>query len=60
MRMMGRFKTPGCCPGTRAGRKPGPDCSGGENVMARHQRKIEKRAWKEEAKDAELAAQLER
>lgn len=33
-RLLGRLQTPGCCPGAREGR-PGPDCSGGEQVGAR-------------------------
>jgi hypothetical protein len=57
--MMGRFRTPGCCPGTKAGLKPGPDCSGGETITPHYQRKIEKRSWKKEAEDAKLAKPME-
>ena len=27
VRMLGRYQVPGCCPGTKAGRDPGPDHS---------------------------------
>ena len=44
--MLGRFASPGCCPGTRAGRPPGPDCSGGERdtrkAKRRERREVER------------------
>jgi len=42
-RMLGRHQVPGCCPGTRAGLPPGPDCSGGGTMAARHAKRIEAR-----------------
>ena len=52
-RMLGRYQVPGCCPGTRAGRDPGPDCSGGGSMTARYAKRIERR-WL----DAEMAEHL--
>ena len=48
-RMLGRWQVPGCCPGTRAGREPGPDCSGGGSMGARAAKRIEQRAVAREA-----------
>lgn len=42
-RLLGRYQVPGCCPGTRAGRDPGPDCSGGGSMGARAAKRIEQR-----------------
>jgi len=43
MRMLGRYQVPGCCPGTRAGRTPGPDCAAGGPMDARRAKRIEQR-----------------
>lgn len=45
VRMLGRFESPGCCPGTRAGRRPGPDCSGGER-STRWRKRVETREFR--------------
>lgn len=47
MRMLGRFTSPGCCPGTRQGwrrtrRMHGPDCAGGV-TDARRRKRVEQR-----------------
>ena len=42
-RMLGRWQVPGCCPGTRKGLPPGPDCSGGGSMTARYARRMEAR-----------------
>lgn len=52
MRMLGRFESPGCCPGTRQGwrrRRHGhsPDCSGAETDPRRRKR-AEQRAVRAE------------
>jgi len=44
-RMLGRYQTPGCCPGMREGwtrtrRQYGPDCSGG-NTSTRWRKRVE-------------------
>ena len=41
-RMLGKFRTPGCCPGAREGR-PGPDCSGGDPEGTRAAKRREAR-----------------
>jgi hypothetical protein len=43
MRLLGRRQVPGCCPGTRAGGKPGPDCSGGGSMGTRAAKRAEAR-----------------
>lgn len=43
MRMLGSYRVPGCCPGTRAGRQPGADCSGGGPLGTRKAKRIEAR-----------------
>lgn len=50
---MGRYRTPGCCPGTRAGWRPGPDCSGGFPMAPREVRRIEARQVR-----AEIAGEM--
>lgn len=52
--MLGRRQVPGCCPGTRAGCDPGPDCSGGGSTGARAAKRAEQQfvaaeAWRETA-----------
>lgn len=42
-RMLGRRQVPGCCPGTRAGMPPGPDCSGGGSMGTRAAKRAEQR-----------------
>lgn len=42
-RMLGRYQTPGCCPGAREGR-PGPDCSGGDRMGTRAAKRREQHA----------------
>ena len=42
-RMLGRYQVPGCCPGTRAGYGPGPDCAGGGPMETRRAKRIEAR-----------------
>lgn len=49
--MLGRHQVPGCCPGTKAGRGPGLDCSGGGSMGARAAKRAEQREM-----DAEIAA----
>ena len=49
-RLLGRYQTPGCCPGTRAGLDPGPDCSGGGSLGTRRAKRLEAR---------ELAAEID-
>jgi hypothetical protein len=44
-RMLGRYQVPGCCPGTKAGRDPGPDCSGGGSLGTRAARRLEQREF---------------
>ena len=44
-RLLGRYQVPGCCPGTRAGRRPGLDCSGGGPMGARHAKRVEARRF---------------
>lgn len=51
-RMLGRYQVPGCCPGTRAGRDPGPDCSGGGSMTARYAKRIEARELEREIAEA--------
>ena len=53
MRMLSRHQVPGCCPGTKAGRDPGPDCSGGGSMGARAAKRVERRQV-----DAEIAEEL--
>jgi hypothetical protein len=43
VRMLGRYQRPGCCPGTRDGRGPGPDCSGGGPEGTRAAKRAEAR-----------------
>jgi hypothetical protein len=43
-RLLGRYQIPGCCPGTRKGLPPGPDCSGGGSGGARQAKRREQRA----------------
>jgi len=55
--MLGRFESPGCCPGTRAGwvrrrRSYGPDCSGAVTDV----RKAKRREQRETAR--EIRAEL--
>lgn len=47
-RMLGRYQVPGCCPGTRAGRDPGPDCSGGGSMGTRAAKRVERRELERE------------
>lgn len=50
-RMLGRYETPGCCPGTRAGwrrrRMSGQDCSGAD-TSTRRRKRVEARQWRRE------------
>lgn len=55
-RLLGRYQVPGCCPGTRAGRDPGPDCAGGGPMEVRRAKRIEARAVAAEV-DEELYPQ---
>lgn len=48
MRMLGRWRVHGCCPGAREGR-PGPDCSGGHPVGTRAAKRREQRQARREA-----------
>jgi hypothetical protein len=55
-RMLGRYETPGCCPGRRSGwtrnrRLFGPDCSRGF-TDPRHFKRREQRAFRAEAQAA--------
>ena len=50
-RMLGRYLTPGCCPGTRDGRRPGPDCSGGAPMGTRAAKRAEARTRLRELAD---------
>jgi len=50
-RMLGRYQVPGCCPGTRAGLNPGPDCSGGGTMTARGAKRIEARQVADDIED---------
>jgi hypothetical protein len=56
-RMLGRYQAPGCCPGTRAGRDPGPDCSGGGSMGARAAKRKEARLMDPEISE-ELAQEI--
>ena len=42
-RMLGRYRSRGCCPGAREGR-PGPDCSRGHRIGTRRAKRKETRA----------------
>ncbi|MBC6458436.1 hypothetical protein [Actinomadura sp. HBU206391] len=46
--MLGRYESPGCCPGSKQGYGPGPDCSGSER-STRKRKRFEKRTWRREA-----------
>ncbi|OLT36756.1 hypothetical protein BJF79_30770 [Actinomadura sp. CNU-125] len=50
--MLGRFESPGCCPGTRAGwrrtrRSFGPDCSGAVTDRRRAKRREQRQVVRE-------------
>jgi len=54
--MLGRFTSPGCCPGTRAGwrrsrRAYGPDCSGGVTDTRRAKRREQRQVAREIAQE---------
>lgn len=49
VRMLGRWRVPGCCPGTRDGRPPGPDCPGGGSAGTRAAKRAEQREARQEA-----------
>jgi len=54
-RMLGRFQSPGCCPGTREGpykmrRTVGPDCSGA-GTDTRWRKRVERREVAREVDD---------
>lgn len=56
--MLGRYETPGCCPGCRAGwkrrrRVHGLDCAGAD-TSTRGRKRAEAREWRREA-DEELS-----
>lgn len=50
-RLLGRFQVPGCCPGTRAGWQPGPDCSGGGSMGRRAAKRQEVRELARDLRD---------
>ena len=50
--MLGAWKVPGCCPRTRAGHEPGPDCSGGYPLGTRRARRQEARGVRAEVAGA--------
>lgn len=49
-KMLGRYQSPGCCPGMREGwyrtrRAFGPDCSSGDSDT-RWRKRVERREWR--------------
>ena len=62
--MLGRFETPGCCPGTRSGwrrrrRLTGQDCSGADTSTRRRKRAEQRELSRQLRPEALLASPLD-